>query len=150
MKELLLRSPSATRALGHRLGQILQPFDFIALTGDLGVGKTLLVKAVAQGAGAPEATSPTFSIVNLYPGRILLQHLDLYRISGPDELFALGFDDLLREEAATLCEWADRAASALPADRLEIALDHAGAQSRKVRLSARGPRSLSLLEDLGA
>ena len=150
MMEILLRSPAATRALGHRLGQILEPFDFVALTGDLGVGKTLLVKAVAQGAGAPQATSPTFSIVNLYRGRLLLQHLDLYRIGGADELFALGFDDLLREEAATLCEWADRAGAALPADRLEISLAHAGAQARKVRLSAHGPRSSALLDDLGA
>lgn len=148
MTELLLRSPEATRALGRRLGELLQPFDFVALTGDLGAGKTVLVKAVAEGAGAPEATSPTFSIVNLYRGRILLQHLDLYRLDGPAELFALGFDDLLREEAATLCEWADKAAGALPADRLEVALRHAGRRSRNVRLAATGTRSAFLLREL--
>ena len=148
MKELLLKSVSATRALGHRLGELLQPFDFVALTGELGTGKTLFVKAVAAGAGAPEATSPTFSIVNIYRGRLLLQHLDLYRVGTAEELFALGFDDLLREEAATLCEWAEKAGDTLPPDRLELAFRHAGSRSRMVRLAASGPRSKALLRDL--
>ena len=119
-----------------------------ALTGELGAGKTLLVKAVAEGAGAPGATSPTFALVNLYAGRIKLQHLDLYRLAGPADLFALGFDDLLREPAATLCEWADKAGGALPADRLEIALHHADAESREAEITATGPRSAELLRAL--
>jgi tRNA threonylcarbamoyladenosine biosynthesis protein TsaE len=145
VKELLLRSPAATRALGRKLGAALRPFDFVALTGDLGAGKTVLVKAMAAGAGAGNASSPTFALINLYQGRIPLQHLDLYRLGGPAELFALGFDDLLREPAATLCEWAEKAGDALPADRLEIALAHAGPKSRRARLTATGPRSEELL-----
>ena len=145
VKEILLRSPAATRALGRKLGAALRPFDFVALTGDLGAGKTVLVKAMAEGAGAAGMSSPTFALVNQYQGRIPLQHLDFYRLSGPAELFALGFDDLLREPAATLCEWAEKAADALPADRLEIALAHAGPRSRRARLAASGPRSRELL-----
>ena len=147
MTELLLKSPAATRALGLRLGAALEAFDFVALTGDLGAGKTALVKAIAEGAGVPEpASSPTFALVNLYRGgRLPLQHLDLYRLGGPADLFALGFDDLLAEPAATLCEWADRALPSLPQDRLEIALEHAGPRSRRARLTARGPRAERLL-----
>src|SRR5207253_7699441 len=75
-----LPSEDATRALGRRLGAALQPGDFVALVGDLGAGKTLLVKAVAEGAGAGQATSPSFAILNVYRGgRVVLQHLALYR-----------------------------------------------------------------------
>src|SRR5207253_2288543 len=141
----LLKTPAATRALGHRLGAALRPGDFVALTGELGAGKTSLVKAMAEGANAERASSPTFALVNLYRGPVPLQHVDLYRISGPGELFALGFDDLLAEPAATLCEWAERAGDALPPDRLEIALAHAGPQARTARLRATGPRGEALL-----
>jgi tRNA threonylcarbamoyladenosine biosynthesis protein TsaE len=144
MDSLELRSPNATRALGRRLGALLEPGDFVALTGDLGAGKTLLVRGVAEGAAVPESertTSPTFALVNLYRGgRVPLQHVDLYRLGSADELFALGFDDLLAEPAATLVEWAERAAGALPADRLEIELQVTGPRSRTAALRATGPR----------
>src|SRR5438270_9110463 len=145
---MILRSPEETRALGCKLGSLLRAGDFVALTGELGAGKTLLVRGAAQGAGAAGgASSPTFALVNLYRGgTVALQHLDLYRLSGPAELFALGFDDLLAEPAATLCEWAERAGDALPADRLEIALEHAGARERRAHLAAIGPRARELLK----
>ncbi len=149
---LQLKTALATRRLGNKLGALLQPFDFVALLGDLGAGKTLLVRAVAKGAGVPEgerASSPTFALVHVYRGgRVLLQHLDLYRLGGADELFALGFDDLLREPAATLVEWADRAAEALPGDRLEVGLRVTGADSREATLRATGPRGEALLRQL--
>ncbi len=143
--ELLLRTPAATRSLGRKLGAALRPGDFVALEGELGAGKTLLVKAMAEGAGAEPASSPTFALVNLYRGPVPLQHLDLYRLSGPEELFPLGFDDLLAEPAATVCEWADRAGTALPADRLQIELAHAGPRARQARIVATGPRAERLL-----
>src|SRR5256885_8744330 len=126
-----LSSPAETFELGRRLGAALREGDFVALVGELGAGKTLFVRGAAQGAGAEPATSPTFALVNLYRGgSVALQHLDLYRLSGPAELFALGFDDLLATPAATLCEWADRAAPSLPADRLEIAFAVTGLEAR--------------------
>jgi tRNA threonylcarbamoyladenosine biosynthesis protein TsaE len=145
IRELVLESPAATRALGRRLGAALRPGDFVALTGELGAGKTLFVKAVAEGAGAEAASSPSFALLNRYRGPVPLQHLDLYRIANPAELFSLGFDDLLEEPAATLCEWADRAPGALPADRLEVAFEYAGPRARKVRLRATGARAEKLL-----
>jgi len=146
---VILKSAQATRKLGQRLGALLEPGDFVALLGDLGAGKTLFVRGVAEGAGAEAATSPTFALVNLYRGgRVPLQHLDLYRLRGPADLFALGFDDLVAEPAATLCEWAERAQQALPADRLEIALSVLGPRSRRADLRALGPRSAALLAAL--
>ena len=87
--------------------------------------------------------------MNVYRGgAVSLQHLDLYRLSGPAELFALGFEDLLAEPAATLCEWAERAGAALPADRLEIHLDWTGPHERRATLVAHGPRGRELLDAL--
>ena len=149
---MILRSPDETRELGRRLGALLRQGDFVALFGELGAGKTLLVRGAVQGAGATDpASSPTFALVNLYRGgRVPLQHLDLYRLSGPAELFALGFEDLLAEPAATLCEWAERAGDALPADRLEIRLETIAAEQRRATLTARGARAAELLRDLEA
>ena len=98
---------------------------------------------------ATPATSPSFALANLYRGAsVTLQHLDLYRLSGPAELFALGFDDMIAASAATLCEWADRAGSALPADRLEISFAVTGTEERSASLVAHGPRSAELLAGL--
>jgi tRNA threonylcarbamoyladenosine biosynthesis protein TsaE len=144
-----LASPDATRALGRRLGEVLREGDFVALEGELGAGKTLLVRGAAEGAGSEPATSPTFALVNLYRGgRVLLQHLDLYRVSSGAELFALGFDDLLAEPAATVCEWAERAEGALPADRLDIRLEVTGRETRRAFLAAHGPRAAEMLRAL--
>ena len=147
---MILRSPEQTRALGRRLGALLRAGDFVALLGELGAGKTLLVRGAAEGAGVTDAaSSPTFALVNLYRGgKVALQHLDLYRLAGPAELFALGFEDLLAEPAATLCEWADRAGPALPADRLEILLEPAGPQERRATMRAHGARAQELLDAL--
>jgi len=148
---ITLPSEAATRRLGRKLGALLEPGDFVALIGALGAGKTVLVRGAAEGAGAERATSPTFAVVNLYRGgRVPLQHIDLYRLASAGELYAIGFDDLLAEPAATLCEWADRAGSALPEDRLQIALEEAGPRSRQAALSATGPRGERLLAGLRA
>lgn len=145
---LILRSPAATLALGRRLGALLRQGDFVALSGDLGAGKTLLVRGAAEGAGVAEgehASSPTFALVHVYSGgQVRLQHLDLYRLSGPADLFALGFDDLLEEPAATLCEWPERAGAALPRERLELALAHQGPRTRSVQVTAHGLRAEAL------
>ena len=147
---IALSSPAATFELGRRLGAALREGDFVALVGELGAGKTLFVRGAAEGAGAEPATSPSFALANLYRGgKVTLQHLDLYRLSGAAELFALGFDDLISTPAATLCEWADRAGSALPADRLEISFAVTGPEERSARVVAHGPRSAGLLAALG-
>ncbi len=147
---MILRSPEETRELGRRLGLLLRAGDFIALVGELGAGKTLLVRGAAEGAGVTDApSSPSFALVNLYRGgRVALQHLDLYRLAGPADLFALGFEDLLAEPAATLCEWADRAGPALPQERLEILLEPVGPVARRATLTPHGARAKDLLAEL--
>jgi tRNA threonylcarbamoyladenosine biosynthesis protein TsaE len=143
---LELSSPADTFELGRRLGAALREGDFVALVGELGAGKTLFVRGVAEGAGAEPATSPSFALANLYRGgKVILQHLDLYRLSGAAELFALGFDDMIAAPVATLCEWADHAGSSLPSDRLEISFAVTGPEERSARVVAHGPRGAALL-----
>ena len=123
---LVSRSARATAALGERLGRLLSPGDAVALTGELGAGKTQLVRGACRGAGVPEAqvASPSFAIVATYQGRLPVHHADLYRVGDQDELYGTGFFDLLGGDGAVLVEWADRVPGALPPERLEIHLSH--------------------------
>ena len=93
----------------------------IALHGELGAGKTCFVQGLGRALGvARPVTSPTFTIVNEYRGRVPLYHIDLYRLSGPDEVLALGFDDYLEAGGITAVEWPDRAEGLLPTDTLHV------------------------------
>jgi len=150
---LLSRSARATAALGERLGRALAPGDLVALLGDLGAGKTQLVRGICRGAGVPEreVASPSFAIVASYRGRIPIHHADLYRVGGEEELVATGFQDLLGGEGAVLVEWADRAPGALPAERLEVRLAHhaTAPNLRHLELVGVGARAAGLVRRLG-
>jgi tRNA threonylcarbamoyladenosine biosynthesis protein TsaE len=138
------RSPEETAALGRALGSVLAPGDAVGLVGDLGAGKTVFVRGVAAGVGiAPEVVrSPTFVIlVRLEGGRVPLHHVDAYRLAGAEALVDLGIDVVLDPAAATLVEWAPRVAAALPADRLDIEIAHAGQDRRSLRFRASGALS---------
>jgi tRNA threonylcarbamoyladenosine biosynthesis protein TsaE len=111
---ILSDSPEFTRSLGETLGRLLHSQTVIALTGDLGSGKTVLVQGLARGLSVPEAypvTSPTYAIINAYNGRLRLIHADLYRISDPAELMEIGFDDYFTQNTVIAVEWADRITS---------------------------------------
>lgn len=145
------RSSRETFLLGHWLGRHLDDGLVIGLCGPLGAGKTHLVQGLARGLGVPEhepVTSPTFSLINPYEARLPLYHLDVYRLGSPDELELLGFRDLLGPASVTVVEWADLFPEVLPADRLMIQLAHRSPRTRQMSLSAGGPRSWKLLENL--
>lgn len=146
------RSARATFDLGVRLGRLLAPGDVVALIGELGAGKTQLVRGICRGAAVPdsEVASPTFAIVATYRGRIAIHHADLYRVADEDELYATGFADLIGGEGALLVEWADRIPSALPRDRLELRLAHddAAPSMRHLTIAGTGARHAALAEKL--
>lgn len=143
-RRLVTRSAAATSRLGRRLGRLLQPGHVVALVGDLGAGKTQLVRGACAGAGvAPgDVSSPTFAIVQTYRGRLPIHHADLYRLGDVDELYATGFMDLVGGEGAMLVEWADRIAGWLPPEHLVIRLAEVARRpsSRRVSLEAAGER----------
>ncbi|KFA88439.1 tRNA (adenosine(37)-N6)-threonylcarbamoyltransferase complex ATPase subunit type 1 TsaE [Archangium violaceum] len=147
-RTVLSSSPEETHRLGLKLGQVLQPGDFVGLVGDLGAGKTHLVRGVAEGAGVSrsEVASPTFAIVYPYRGRLPLYHADLYRLADYDELYATGFLDLVGGDGAVLVEWLDRIPQAAPREFLRITLRDAGEDSRELVAEAWGPRPAELLK----
>ncbi len=140
-------SAQETFSLGERLGRVLEPLDFVGLTGQLGAGKTQLSRGIAQGAGVPleDVSSPTYAIIQTYSGRITLHHADLYRLSTQDDLYSVGYFDLLEQEAAMLVEWVDQVPGAAPDDALRIAIDVLPASERRFTFTASGPRSERLL-----
>ena len=119
-------SPEETIRIGKELAKSLGPNTVIALMGDLGAGKTTLVKGIALGLEIDEViTSPTFVIISEYDGRLPLFHMDLYRISGVDEFIELGAEELFYSGGITVIEWSERIRSILPPDsiRIHIAFD---------------------------
>lgn len=103
-----------TQKLGEVLGKLLYPGDFLALKGDLGAGKTAFTKGIAKGLGiSDDITSPTFTIINEYAGKIPLAHMDAYRLASPEELENIGFSDYLSDFVVVL-EWADKVQQLLP------------------------------------
>jgi tRNA threonylcarbamoyladenosine biosynthesis protein TsaE len=140
---LRLPTPAATAALGRRLGESARPGDVITLGGSLGAGKTTLTQAIGLGLGVPEScyiTSPTFSLLHEYQGRMVLYHLDLYRLSGQEEeLEELGLVDYLYGEGLAVIEWAERLGNLMPAERLHITLHFESEQARTATVVAYGP-----------
>ncbi len=114
-------SPEETCALGMQMGADLEPGAVLCLYGDLGAGKTAFTSGLAQGLGVTDyVTSPTFTIVNEYEGRIPLFHFDVYRVYDPDELYEIGFEEYFSRGGVVCIEWADLIPSLLPANRMEI------------------------------
>lgn len=148
-----LRGPDATVELGRRLARALAPArsGVLCLSGQLGVGKTTLVKGLAEGLGvaaAAEVTSPTFLRLVRYDGPPDLVHVDAYRMAGAADVFELGLDEDLAGGAVVAIEWPEHVADALPADRLTLHLSHAGEGLRVVRLEAGGSESAAWLARL--
>ncbi len=136
---LALPDQAATEALAARLAAVLRPGDVLAMGGDLGAGKTTLARALIRAAAGAEVEvpSPTFTLVQTYDLPVgPIWHFDLYRLSGPDEVIELGWDEA-RAGGIALVEWPDRLGPLLPADRLEIDLSFgAEAGSRIANISA--------------
>lgn len=145
---LALASPSQTERFGATIGHRLQRGEVIALTGELGSGKTTFVRGVALGAGLDPhvVSSPTFTFIQEYAGPLMLAHVDLYRLEQSMDLADTGLAEYLNGDFVVLIEWADRLPAAwLPDDYLSIHFLHTGKHARRVRVQACGPRSRELL-----
>ena len=140
METFETKSVRGTLALGRKLARRLTAGDCVALIGPLGAGKTALVRGLVQGLGLADSrmvSSPTYVLVQEYPTRVPVHHIDLYRMGSPAaELADLGIEEML-QRGVVLIEWADRAAPALPTPRWEIRIEVTGAHTRKFRLSRR-------------
>ena len=132
-------SESETEAAGARLAEMLGPGAVVALSGELGAGKTAFVRGLAAGLGiTSRVTSPTFAIVNEYDGRIPLFHFDMYRVTSEDELFELGWDDYLERGGIIAAEWSGNIANALPSGTVYVRIVKTGDNTRRIDIDYPG------------
>jgi tRNA threonylcarbamoyladenosine biosynthesis protein TsaE len=146
-----LDSVKKTLEFGERLAHTFQGGDVLALTGDLGAGKTLITRGIALGLGitAEQVTSPTFTLIQTYEGRLPVIHVDLYRLENPSAILQLGLEDYFTAKNIVIIEWADRFIQALPPDYLEIHLEHGDTETtRSMTIRATGPRSFAIVSAL--
>jgi tRNA threonylcarbamoyladenosine biosynthesis protein TsaE len=147
---VISNSLAETQRLGTVLGQLLDGREVICLQGELGTGKTSLVQAIARAQEVREPiTSPTFTLVNEYHGRAgKIYHVDLYRLTGTEEIAQAGIDAYFHADGICLIEWAEKAEGLLPLDRMLILLEHGGQDRRIIHIEARGESSSLLLHRL--
>lgn len=154
MDPVIVQTSSAeeTMRLGAWLGQQARPGWVIGLSGDLGAGKTTLVKGIAEGAGAgrDEVTSPTFTFLHVYHGRLEVHHMDLYRLDSPEQVRDLGVEEYLGGQGVAVVEWFENVPGVLPEPRLEMRIRNAGPgaaeDAREIALEAKGEGWDELLE----
>ena len=136
---LISKSPAETVRIGRILGEGLKAGDVVALTGELGSGKTCLTQGIACGLGVPEnyaVTSPTFTLINEYPGReAALFHADFYRLQGASDLADTGYEEYLSGRGVMVIEWADKIREAVPEGAVCVALSYMEENVRRMELS---------------
>lgn len=149
--EITTASPGETEQLGFTIGSLLRPGSFLALRGDLGGGKTCLTRGIVA-ALAPQSAhlvaSPTYAIMNSYPGDIPVYHFDFYRLAGDDDVAELGFEDWFYGDGVSVVEWSERLDELIPEDVLTLQFDYVGDDLRRITITASGEKSEFVLERL--
>ena len=153
--DIVTRGHEQTVRIGSLFASVLHPGDLIAMSGQLGAGKTQFVRGLAVGIDADErlVSSPTFVMMQEYAGRIPLIHIDAYRIESLDELESIGWSDELLHDSVVAIEWSERIESELPSDRWRVELSHVDEAERRIRISAEGkncgrlPTAIKLLTE---
>jgi tRNA threonylcarbamoyladenosine biosynthesis protein TsaE len=150
--EFFSKSPAATLSLGKKIGKSLPSGSIIALTGELGCGKTLLTRGICTGLDVPlrQVNSPTFVLVNEYKGRLPVFHMDLYRLEGIDDGFEIGIMDyfIRAADGVMIIEWAEKMSSLLPPDILRVEFDIISESKRHIRFSSKLKRFADLFQEL--
>jgi tRNA threonylcarbamoyladenosine biosynthesis protein TsaE len=147
--DITSRSPEETRHFGALLGEFVTGGSVIALRGELGSGKTCLAQGIARGLGVPEdlyVTSPSYVLINEYPGSLSLFHLDLYRIDDMVQLDDIGIEEIFGSDGVTVIEWAEKMVNLLPKERLDVSISIMDDQTRDLHLIASGQTAIELLE----
>jgi len=144
-------SAEQTLQLGQKIGRLAASAMVLALTGDLGSGKTTLTQGIAQGLGVPgeyTITSPSYTLVNQYPGRLPLFHVDLYRIETIEALDDIGLYDILAEDGIIVVEWADKLDAGILTEYILVDMKFVDEYAREIHLSAYGLPAEDLLRKL--
>ncbi len=148
--DVLTSSPDETRQLGRILGQIIRQPMVVLLSGDLGAGKTCFTQGLSRGLDVPEQepiVSPTYTLMNQYPGRLELFHFDLYRLPEGEDLAELGFEEYLPGKGVAVVEWAERFPG-LASEYLTVTILHQEVETRSFTFRASGSEAAKILETL--
>ena len=150
MYKCSLHSLEDTEKFGFRLGKILKGGDLLCFIGDLGAGKTTLTKSIAKGLDVKDyVTSPTFTLINEYQGRVPLYHFDVYRLDDVDSLYDLGFEEYFYSNGVCIIEWGDKILSLLPKDTIILEINRGnGDNDREVTITGQGDRYTEIVEEL--
>ena len=140
MLRFITESAEETSIIGEQLGRLLSKGNIICLSGDLGAGKTAFTKGIAKGLGVEDyVTSPTYTIINEYQGRLPLYHFDVYRLNDVEEMYELGYEEYFFGDGIVVLEWADIVRDIIPGDRLWITiLNTKGDDSREIIMEPTG------------
>jgi tRNA threonylcarbamoyladenosine biosynthesis protein TsaE len=155
VEKIILNSGSASETIriGKEVGNRLRRGDVVALIGELGAGKTHFIKGLASGVGVKKSkylSSPSFTLVNEYPGKVPFYHIDLYRLETREDAEDLGLEEYVQCEGVTVIEWADRIPSLIPKEALWIEIEYAGEKDRTIQITGKGERYDRLIKDLKA
>ena len=135
---IITNNEAETISEGEKLGRTLAPGAVVALYGNLGVGKTAFTRGLAAGLGVTEVvSSPTFTIVNEYPGKVLLFHFDMYRLESENELFDIGWDDYLERGGVCAVEWSEKVSGAFPPETIMVTIINLGGDKRSLEIKRR-------------
>ena len=139
-----------TISFGKKIGEILRPGDVIALSGELGSGKTWFTKGIALGLDIPSeaVTSPSFTLVNEYEGKFKLFHIDAYRLKDKSDFLSAGLDEYFYKDGIAVMEWADRWPEILPENTITIMLDIINEKKRKITISGKNSRTVEIIKHL--
>ena len=145
---ILSKSTDQTIKLGERLAKHFKKGDIVCLQGDLGSGKTTLIKGIAKGLNINpvEVNSPTFVLMSAYQGRLPLYHFDLYRLANTAQIGAIGYEEFLYGDGVSVVEWAERLGALTPKEYLRVELKHKGENGRSIKLAAAGERYLPIVK----
>jgi tRNA threonylcarbamoyladenosine biosynthesis protein TsaE len=149
--QITTASSCETEALGASIGTLLQPGSFLALQGTLGGGKTCLTRGVVASLAPQSAhlvASPTYAIMNCYPGNTPVYHFDFYRLSGDDDVAELGFEEFFDGDGVCVVEWSERLVELMPDDVLTLLFEYAGDDRRLITITSSGQKSGTLIEQL--
>ena len=148
MVKIYLENEEKTREIGSKLGELLTPKSVICLIGDLGAGKTTMTQSLARALGVDDyITSPTFTIVNEYEGKMPLYHFDVYRIGSSEEMYDIGFDEYINGDGVCIIEWANLIEDILPDEYLYIEMNYKET-GREMILTPKGDKYEEIVKEL--
>lgn len=142
-------SEKETFAFGQKIGELVEPGELILLSGNLGVGKTIITQGICDGLNIEEdVTSPTYNLINEYEGDLTVYHMDLYRLENEEELYDLAFEEYLDSDGIVIIEWPDIAYDLIPPEFIYIKINSISEKKREIIMEAEGDKAVRLFERL--